>query len=266
MQKNQYKTKQVKKRKRTKESIPQVAILLESSHEISRGMMRGIIQYVQIYGPWALHMIAGGANDQRMPDLKDWKGNGIIARIPNLHSADDIVQAALPTILIDPFDQYLEPKHPLFKCPHVQCNSEAVAALAAGELLAQEFTNFAFVGDPNGSNWSHWRKKTFTRCLKEAGFSCEIYPMPELEDSTSWVSEKKHMCKWLKNIPKPAAVFAANDSRGRQVLNACLTAGVTVPYEVAVLGVNNDVLICETSMPPLSSVAVNMEQAGYMAA
>jgi len=255
-----------KAKKRTRAQIPQVAILLESSHEISRGMMRGILKYVQIYGPWALHMIAGGANDQRMPDLKEWKGNGIIARIPNLRSADDILQARLPTILIDPFDEYLDPGHPLFLCPRVQCNSDAVADLAADYLIAQEFSNFAFVGDPNNSNWSRWRKERFIERVSEAGFSCNVYPMPELDDPTSWVSEKVHMCSWIKDLPKPVAVLAANDSRGRQVLNACLSAGVAVPYEVAVLGVNNDVLICETSMPPLSSISVNMEQAGYIAA
>lgn len=74
------------------------------------------------------------------------------------------------------------------------------------------------------------------------------------------------MCRWLKKLPKPLAVFAANDARGRQVLNACLAADLPVPYEVAVLAVNNDVMICETSLPPLSSVAVDMERAGYVAA
>jgi LacI family transcriptional regulator len=74
------------------------------------------------------------------------------------------------------------------------------------------------------------------------------------------------MSRWLRKLPKPLAVFAANDARGRQVLNACLAANLPVPYEIAVLGVNNDVMICETSLPPLSSVAVDMEQAGYTAA
>ena len=74
------------------------------------------------------------------------------------------------------------------------------------------------------------------------------------------------MCRWLRSLPKPAAIFAANDSRGRQVLNACLSADIAVPYEIAVLGVNNDVLICEMSLPPLSSIADDMERAGYKAA
>ncbi|MFO7936795.1 MAG: XylR family transcriptional regulator [Kiritimatiellia bacterium] len=254
------------RKKKQKKTIPQVAILLESSHGVSRGMMRGILDYVRIYGPWALHMIAGGANDQRMPDLKSWKGNGIIARIPNPASADDIVQANLPTVLVDPFDRYLEKNHPLTKCPRVQCNSVAVAGMAAKHLITQGFTNFAYVGDPNGFNWSRWREKAFTQRLTENHFSCHIYSRPETDDAANWSLEIKHMCRWLKKLPKPTAVFAANDARGRQVLNACLSAGIAVPYEIAVLAVNNDVLICETSLPPLSSVAVDMEQAGHKAA
>jgi len=60
--------------------------------------------------------------------------------------------------------------------------------------------------------------------------------------------------------------FAANDYRARQVLNACLIAGISVPHEVAVLGVNDDELICETTIPKLSSIAVDAERAGYEAA
>jgi LacI family transcriptional regulator len=255
-----------KTKKRGKKTIPQVAILLESSHEISRGMMRGILEYVRVYGPWALHMVAGGANDQRMPDLRAWRGDGIIARIPNRESATEIVHAQLPTILIDPFDIYIDRRHPLSLCPRVQCNSEAVAIMAADHLLAQGFANFAYIGDPNGHNWSRWRQEAFVRRLGEKKHTCHLYTMPAIANVNNWASEKSHMCRWLQSLPKNSAIFAANDSRGRQVLNACLSADIAVPYELAVLGVNNDVLICETSLPPLSSIAVDMEQAGYTAA
>ena len=252
-------------KKKTRQKIPQVAILLESSHEISRGMLRGILDYVRLYGPWALHIVAGGASDQKMPDLKAWRGSGIIARIPNSRTAGDIVAARLPTVLIDPADAYLAPAHPLARCCHVQCNSAAVADCAADFYLGNGFTNFAFVGEPAGMNWSRWRQEVFIRRIDEAGFSCAVYPPPTSEE-TEWEVERKRMCRWLAKLPKPLAVFAANDARGRQVLNACLTADIPVPYEAAVLGVNNDTLICETSLPPLSSIAVDMERAGYAAA
>jgi LacI family transcriptional regulator len=255
-----------RKKKSTRQKIPQVAILLESSHEISRGMLRGILDYVQLYGPWALHLDSGGASDQKLPDLRAWRGSGIIARIPNAQAATDIVAARLPTVVVDPLDAYLAPSHPLSRCCRVQCNSAAVADRAADYYLANGFTNFAFVGEPSGMNWSRWRQEAFVRRLGEAGFACAVYPQPSPEEAGEWEVERKRMCRWLKQQPKPLAVFAANDARGRQVLNACLAADFPVPYEVAVLAVNNDVLICETSLPPLSSVAVNMERAGYAAA
>ena len=70
------------KKKAAREKIPQVAVLLESSHETSRGMLRGILRYVRINGPWALHLVPGGARDQRLPDAGAWRGSGIIARVP----------------------------------------------------------------------------------------------------------------------------------------------------------------------------------------
>jgi LacI family transcriptional regulator len=252
-------------KKATRQKLPQVALLLESSHEISRGMLRGILNYVRLYGPWALHIVAGGASDQRMPDLKAWRGSGIIARIPNVQVAGDIVAAGLPTVIIDPADDYLKPSHPLARCCHVQCNSAAVADRAADFFLGNNFTNFAFVGEPTGMNWSRWRQEAFLRLTGKAGFTCAVYPLPTSEEA-EWEVERRRMCRWLAKLPKPLAVFAANDARGRQVLNACLIADIPVPYEVAVLGVNNDTLICETSLPPLSSISVDMEQAGYAAA
>ncbi len=254
------------KRRNARQKIPQVAILLESSHEVSRGMLRGILDYVRLYGPWALHLDSGGANDQKMPDLTAWRGAGIIARIPNPRVAADVVSARLPTVLIDPIDTYLDPKHPLATCCRVTCDSAAVARRAADYYLANGFANFAFVGEPSNMNWSRWRQEAFVARLAEAGHACAVYPSPSHEERAEWEVERKRMCRWLQKLPKPLAVFAANDARGRQVLNACLAADLPVPYEVAVLAVNNDVMICETSLPPLSSVAVDMERAGYAAA
>lgn len=258
--------KRTRGRKRARQKIPQVAILLESSHEVSRGMLRGILDYVRLYGPWALHLDSGGASDQKLPDLRVWRGSGIIARIPNARAAAEIVAARLPTVLVDPIDAYLDPGHPLSRCCRVQCDSAAVARRAADYYLANGFANFAFVGESSGMNWSQWRERAFVARLAEAGRACAVYPAPAGSERDEWELERQRMSRWLARQPKPLAVFAANDARGRQVLSACLAADIPVPYEVAVLGVNNDEMICETSLPPLSSVAVDMERAGYAAA
>jgi LacI family transcriptional regulator len=267
-------------RRKGRIKIPRVAILLESSHEVPRGMLRGILDYIRLYGPWALHLVPGGTSDQRIPDLNVWHGDGIIARIPNPAVAADIATARLPTVILDPLDDYLTPPHPLSRCSRVQIDSAAAARMAADYYLANGFRHFAFVNptisdtaclasDGTGTeepNWARWRREAFTERLSEAGFGCAIYPAPSPEESCNWELECRRMCRWLARQSRPLAVFAANDSRGRQVIGACLVAGIPVPYEVAVLGVNNDLVICETSQPPLSSVALDHVRAGFATA
>lgn len=86
------------------------------------------------------------------------------------------------------------------------------------------------------------------------------------ESGEAWEREQERLAKWIKALPKPVGVMAANDERGLQVLDASRRAGATVPDEVAVIGVDNDEHICELSIPPLTSVDVNAEQIGHQAA
>ena len=74
------------------------------------------------------------------------------------------------------------------------------------------------------------------------------------------------MIEWLKSLPKPAAILAANDVRGRQILSACVIADIAVPEEIAVLGVDNDEVICELSHPPLSSIEPDTRSIGFAGA
>jgi len=249
----------------TRKKMPQVAVLLETSHGVSRAMLQGIFDYVRVYGPWSLNVVEGGANDQRVPNMREWKGDGIIARVPNNAAARAIVASRLPAVLFNPSDAYLKPTHPLSACSRIQFDSHAIGALAAEHLLGRTPRTCAYVGMPTDVNWSRWRREAFVARLEQAGTPCLDYPLPPTK-KRDWSAERPLLCAWLKRLPKPAAVFAANDTRGRQVLDACLVAEIGVPYEVTVLGVNNDPLICETCIPPLSSIAVDDARAGYEAA
>jgi LacI family transcriptional regulator len=74
------------------------------------------------------------------------------------------------------------------------------------------------------------------------------------------------MSRWLQSLTKPLGLMACNDDRARQVVEACKLAGVSLPGQIGIVGVDNDDVVCGLSDPPLSSVAVNFEQAGYEAA
>ncbi len=249
----------------TKNRMPQVALLLETSHGVSRAMLQGVFNYVRVYGPWSLNVIEGGSSDQRLPDTRVWKGDGIIARVPNDEAAKAILASRLPAVLVNPADAYLDPRHPLSRYSRIQFDSHAIGAFAAAHLLGRTPRHFAFVGAAADPNWSRWRREAFCARIAQADAVCHDYPLPPARER-DWSAERPRLCAWLRKLPKPAAIFAANDNRGRQVLDACLVADIGVPYEVTVLGVNNDPLICETSIPPLSSIAVDDEKAGYEAA
>jgi LacI family transcriptional regulator len=245
--------------------MPQVAVLLESSQGVSRAMLHGILNYMRVYGPWSLNIAAGGTSDLKMPDIRLWKGTGILGRVTTDTVARDILASRLPAVLFNPSDAYLDRAHPLSKYSRTHCDSHAIGRLAADYYLGKAFQHFAFIGDIAGANWSRWRQEAYAARLAEAGKPCHAYPCPP-KRASAWDVERPLLCDWLKRLPKPVALFAANDNRARQVLDACLVADIAVPYEAAVLGVNNDVLICETCIPPLSSIGVDAEKAGYEAA
>jgi LacI family transcriptional regulator len=81
-----------------------------------------------------------------------------------------------------------------------------------------------------------------------------------------WRKEQRSLAEWLKTLPRPVGVMACNDDRARQVVDACVTAGLAIPEEVSVLGVDNDEFVCTLSNPPISSISLGLESAGYRAA
>src|SRR5690606_5412521 len=130
-------------------------------------------------------------------------------------------------------------------------------------------------------NYSLRRLRYFPTWLAERGFYCHIYPPPDatvetgepddrsvtqIEQELHGILDEEDVAQWVASLPKPIGIMACNDIRGQQVLNACRAIGVHVPDEVAVVGVDNDVLLCELCDPPLSSVMPDTHRIGYEAA
>ena len=103
--------------------------------------------------------------------------------------------------------------------------------------------------------------------MAAAGHTARVYETPWCGAGAHVrEDEKARIGRWLTSLPRPVGVMASNDVRGIDVLNACQTRGLRVPDEVAVLGVDDDALLCEICSPPLSSVVPNIEAIGYEAA
>ena len=95
---------------------------------------------------------------------------------------------------------------------------------------------------------------------------CHVYEPHRHGRSLTWEQEQDDVARWIDSLPKPIAILACNDIRGLQVLDACRRIALPVPERVAVLGVDNDVVLGELSDPPLSSIDQDLERIGYEAA
>ena len=246
--------------------IPQVALLFETNEQAHRDILRGVLRYERINGPWSLHVTEGRAGEQRLLTMKTWGCTGIIGVIQNAAYANAVLAANVPAVLIDPMDASRLPQGLLTRHSVLASDLQAIGELAANTLLERKFRHFAFVGEIHEINWSRERGAAFAGCVRKAGFDCDTYGPLTTREKQDWGVERDRLCSWLKGLPKPVAVFAAMDVRGRQVLDACLTAGLDVPHDVAVLAVDNDELICDSTTPPLSSIALDTERMGYEAA
>ncbi|MFT7035256.1 MAG: LacI family transcriptional regulator [Cyclobacteriaceae bacterium] len=233
-----------------------VALLMETSNEYARGIIKGIYGYIKEHGNWDVFLGEYSRGEPNPEWILSWKGDGIIARIENKSMAELVAKCDLPTI-------DLSAANLIPGIPWVETDDQSIAALATKHLTECGFTNFGFAG--TGFNWSKWRRGHFEEGLKQKGFQCHTFSSANYM-KLNWLEQQENIQNWLKTLPKPIGIFAGYDLMGRQIIDSCNKLGYLVPEEVAVIGVDNDPLICELCSPPLSSIIPDTYKTGYVAA
>ncbi len=241
--------------------IPKILVLVEASREFSRGILSGLALYSQIQGPWMFVT--------RPPFyVKDTVDSTVISWIDTL-SIDGIIlqarflskrirQSGLPLIALDTSTS-------LKGIPRILSNDQRIGQMAAEHLMECGFAHFAFCGFDHLA-WSQLRCDGYRHAVEEAGHPCYVYQQSQQDILKSWTHEYFAIIDWLEGLPKPIGLMACNDDRGRYILEACKVAGYAIPEEIAVVGADNDQLECVLTAPPLSSVSLNLEKAGYQTA
>jgi LacI family transcriptional regulator len=240
--------------------LPHIALLIETSREYGRGLLRGVSRYHQEHGPWSIYFEPHGLNEPPPTWLKSWRGDGILARIDDRRTADMILATGLPAVDVRGAVEGLP-------IPFIGLDNRPICQLAFEHLEACGLQNFAFCGTPRGENPNQDRRcDMFVEFVEAAGKKCEIFVGTPRRGKGSWEAEQQQIARWLKGLPKPVGVMTCHDDRGHQTLDACRRAGLRVPDEVAVIGVDNDAHLCNLCTPPLSSIDVNPSRIGYEAA
>ena len=244
-------------------NMPRVVLLVETSREVGRSILRGVERYARINGPWSLHL-APGDLAQLFPNVSTWGATGIIARIETPEVEKAILKSGLPFVALDLYEPQKSKRGKFKNASEVFVNSPLVGKMAAEHLLERNLSQYAFVGEINDVLWSTDREKAFTDTIVQAGYKVFRYTPPKTSDRTG--DDALQLGQWLYSLPKPIGVMAANDVRGRQVIAACQDFNVRVPEDVAVIGVDNDTLMCQMCTPPMTSIALDAETGGYEAA
>jgi LacI family transcriptional regulator len=237
-----------------------IAILLEMSRKSGRDILRGVTRYCRLYGEWHIRQAPAyyrvGSGDKTAA-LKAFDPDGIIF-MDTKHLAEQIPLLEIPAIGVGI-------RKPISRVAKIIGNSQEIGQMAAMHFLERGFKNFAFCGFDN-IHWSQNRCNAFVQFLERSGHSVDLYKQPRSRQHQSWNREMSYVIKWLKTLPYPIAIFCCNDERADNVIEACKEAQLKVPDEAAILGVDNEEVVCEIANPPISSIDLNFEKAGFEAA
>ena len=236
-----------------------MAVVIEASNAYARGLLAGIHRHVREHEPWTVFLPEHGRGTPPLESLAKWHGDGVIARIETEATAKALVKLrrALGIPLIDVSAARL-----VADAPYVETDDDAIAGVAADHFLERDFRHFAFLGDDR-FRWSDNRCRAFVTAVAAKGHDVAVFSRRR---KTPPADDDEAVEAWLAGLPKPVALLACYDIRGRQAIDACRRAGIAVPDEVAVLGVDDDDVLCGLASPPLSSVMPDAIGAGRLAA
>ncbi|PTY01620.1 XylR family transcriptional regulator [Verrucomicrobia bacterium LW23] len=243
-----------------------MALIIETSNAYARGLLHGVHAFARERGTWAFSFVEQGRGAAPPAWLAGWHGDGIIARMESPEIALAVQRTGLPAV--DVSAGRFAPQY-----PWVETDDAAIARLAVQHLRERGFRRLAYCGDARFA-WSRHRARAFRALVEEAGPEAGLSmaefvpPSPPQQAPGADDPARSHalLVDWLRALEKPAGVFAGYDVLGRAVLEACRAAGLAVPEDVAVLGMDDDELLCELSTPPLSSIIPDSRRTGYEAA
>ncbi len=241
----------------------EVALIVDPGRPYDRRIIRGVAAYVQRHRrDWSLYVEEDPL--ARLPDLDAWAGDGILANFDDRRIAEAVTTLGVPVVGVGGGYGYYE-ENP--EIPYVRTDNRAIARLAAEHLIDLGFRRFAFCSEPpsRSNGWSQERADAFCECVAEGGFSCEVYA-GRFSPAKQWRKSQAALQKWLQQLERPIGMMACNDARARHVLQACRIAGLQVPDDVAIVGVDNDDIMCELTRPPLTSIEQGAMRVGFEAA
>jgi LacI family transcriptional regulator len=215
-----------------------------------------VANYARHHGSWSFEWEPGGLNEI-WPRLNKLEAHGIILR--DGKNISKVLALGIPAVVVAHHQEDFSGG------AYVFTDSAEAGRLAAVHLSGCGFKNFAFCG-PSSIRWSEARRQSFQEHLAWTGQPVHFFDAQADADKASRGTQHRTLGRWLQSLPKPVGIMACNDDFAQQLVVACKAAQLHIPDQVGIIGVDNDELVCELSSPPISSVAINFERAGFESA
>ncbi len=227
-----------------------------------RKVVSGVMAFAHQCGNWNVFLPESNSGSS-LDCMLAGRWDGVIVGFDDPHGPE-LLGLSVPLVGVGGGYGWFRPD---MEIPYVGTDNTAVSRLAADHLLERGFVHFAYCGySPTPVNGcSRKRADAFHDAILRAGRSCAVHNVPNTASDT-WESLRGELARWLLSLPRPLGLLACNDARALQILEACRMAGLRVPEDVAVVGVDNEEALCSFTDPPLTSVDQGAQQTGYEAA
>jgi LacI family transcriptional regulator len=237
-----------------------IAVLIDTATTWGTGLIEGIAEFAHRHDQWQIFLGPRGKYERfLLPAL--WNGDGVIARVTRPELAADLLQRQIPAVNVSWYS---------FgdgKIPQCTCDPTDVAELAASHLLDRGLRQFAYCSSSLRPDYEDKLASAFVGCLRRRSFRCHMFaPAIDADSFLPPAEEIERMIEWLRALPKPVGLVAFDSLQARQVAEACQSAGLEVPNDVALLGGEHDYLSCTISKPELSSIDHSPKRVGIAAA
>lgn len=241
--------------------MKKILLLTDFSSGYSRSLLKGIVKYSKEYGPWAFYRMPLYYRELHgdvgvVKWAKEWGADAIIAQLNDV-DLNILNQLNIPIIV-----QNYKTRHPAVS--NLTGDYFGTGRMAAEFFLQKGYRHFAYYGFMD-TVWMRERGNGFRSLIQERGYKVHLYNEEEHKFGENWSFDAEGVSQWLLKLPKPTALFACDDFFALQITEVCKMYQIDVPDDIAVLGVDNDVLLCNISNPMLSSIELDVQNGGYEA-
>lgn len=231
-----------------------ILLLIDYSSEFDRKLLRGLVQYSKENGPWLFYRLPSYYSTMHGEQgilrwAKEWKADAIIGQWNN-DTIDLQKELNIPVVL----QNY---HHRSVTYSNLTGDYKGTGRMAAQFFAKRMFRNFAYFG-VKGVVWSDERCEGYRQEVKRIGGEFFSFESDKQEDEI-----RMEVSQWLQQLPKPVALFCCDDAHALFISETCKMTNIPIPEEIALLGVDNDELMCNISDPPISSIELEVERGGY---